>query len=75
MKKRIATGQITNRKARHDYAIKQTYEAGLVLSGPEVKSLRMGHGNLTGAFVTIKDSELWLNNATVAQLPPKSIKF
>jgi SsrA-binding protein len=65
MKKRAITGQIANRKARHDYAIKQTYEAGMVLSGPEVKSLRLGRGNLTGAFVTIKDGELWLNNATI----------
>ncbi len=65
MKKRAVTGQIANRKARHDYAIKQTYEAGMVLSGPEVKSLRLGRGNLTGAFVTIKDGELWLNNATI----------
>jgi SsrA-binding protein len=65
MKKRTVTGQIANRRARHDYAIKQTYEAGMVLSGPEVKSLRMGRGNLTGAFVTIKGDELWLNNATI----------
>lgn len=65
MKKRTISGQITNRRARHDYAIKQTYEAGIVLSGPEVKSLRLGRGNLTGAFVTVKDGELWLNNATI----------
>jgi SsrA-binding protein len=65
MKRKAATGQITNRRARYDYALGQTYEAGLVLSGAEVKSLRSGHGNLRGAYVTVKDGELWLNNASI----------
>lgn len=65
-KKKIATGQIQNRRARFDYAITKTYEAGIVLSGAEVKSLRMGHGHLRGAFVTIKNGEAWLSNATIS---------
>ncbi len=66
MKKRRQTpGVITNKRARFDYDIKDTYQAGLVLTGAEVKSLRMGHGHLRGAYVTVKDGELWLINATI----------
>lgn len=66
VKKKPATvGTIANSRARHDYDIKDTYVAGIVLSGAEVKSLRMGHGHLKGAFVNIKDGELWLFNATI----------
>lgn len=50
----------TNRKARHDYTILDTYEAGLVLTGTEVKSLRQGKANLTDGYATIKDGEVWL---------------
>jgi len=57
--------QIVNAQARRDYELKQTYQAGISLSGAEVKSLRTGHGHLRGAFVNIKDGELWLYNATV----------
>jgi SsrA-binding protein len=64
-KKPATTKAIVNRRARHDYAIEQAYEAGIVLSGAEVKSLRSGHGHLRGAYVTIKDNELWLINATI----------
>ena len=66
MKRKTTTNQIVNRRARYDYAIEHTYEAGLVLSGAEVKSLRSGHGNLRGAYIMIKDGELWLNNATIS---------
>jgi SsrA-binding protein len=65
MVKKQTTKAIVNRRVRHDYAIEQTYEAGIVLSGAEVKSLRSGHGHLRGAYVTIKDNELWLVNATI----------
>lgn len=65
MKKQATTKAIVNRRVHHDYAIGQTYEAGIVLSGAEVKSLRSGHGHLRGAYVTIKDNELWLINATI----------
>lgn len=50
----------TNRKARHDYTILETYEAGLVLTGTEVKSLRNGRANLTDGYATIKGGEVWL---------------
>ena len=49
-----------NRRARHDYSILDTYEAGLVLAGTEVKSLRLGRASLTDAYATIDDGEAWL---------------
>ena len=51
---------ITNRKAHRDYEILETYEAGIVLRGTEVKSLRAGQGNLTDAFARIEKDEAWL---------------
>jgi SsrA-binding protein len=55
-----------NRKARHDYAIEDTFEAGLVLTGTEIKSLREGKGNLTGSFARIDRGEAWLIGAHIA---------
>ena len=49
-----------NRKARHDYHIDDTFEAGLVLKGTEVKSLRAGHASLVDGFAHIRDGEAWL---------------
>lgn len=51
---------INNRKARHDYEILNTYEAGIALLGTEVKSLREGKGNLTDAYARFRNGELWL---------------
>lgn len=51
----------SNRKARHDYAILDTYEAGLKLTGTEVKSLRMGRASLVDAFAQERDRELYLH--------------
>jgi SsrA-binding protein len=56
-----------NKKARHDYAIEDVYEAGLVLTGTEVKSLRAGRANLTDAYATVKDGEAWLHNAHIPE--------
>ena len=56
-----------NRRARHEYTISDTYEAGIVLVGTEVKSLRAGHGNLTEAFVTIDHGEAWLRQAYIPE--------
>jgi SsrA-binding protein len=56
-----------NRKARHDYHIHDTYEAGLVLSGTEVKSLRDGRANLTDSFATVDDGEVWLRGAHIPE--------
>jgi len=56
---------IQNRRARFDYELGDSLVVGLQLTGPEVKSLRMGHGQLRGAYVTVKDGELYLLNGTV----------
>ena len=55
-----------NKRARHDYHILQTWEAGLVLRGTEVKSLRDGKANLTDAYAIIKDGEIHLLNLHIA---------
>ncbi|MFD5828866.1 MULTISPECIES: SsrA-binding protein SmpB [Lentzea] len=51
----------SNRKARHDWAILDTYEAGIQLVGTEVKSLRMGRASLVDAFAQVDDGEIWLH--------------
>jgi SsrA-binding protein len=56
---------IQNRRARHDYELGDSLIVGLELTGAEVKSLRMGHGHLRGAYVTVKNDELFLINATI----------
>ncbi|WP_375426551.1 SsrA-binding protein SmpB [uncultured Friedmanniella sp.] len=56
-----------NRKARHDYSIGDTYEAGIVLGGTEVKSLREGRASLTDAFATVDEGEVWLRNAHIPE--------
>jgi SsrA-binding protein len=55
-----------NRKARHDYFIEETIEAGLALTGTEVKSARAGKVSLTEAYATIKDGEAWLVQCHIA---------
>jgi SsrA-binding protein len=64
-KKQATTKQISNRRARHDYELGDSLVVGLELTGAETKSLRMGHGQLRGAYVTVKDGELWLFNGTI----------
>jgi len=56
-----------NRKARFDYAIKDTVEAGLVLKGPEVKSLRHGRATLSEAWAGEREGEMWLFNAYIPE--------
>jgi SsrA-binding protein len=51
---------ITNRRARHDYLVLDTWECGIVLAGPEVKSLREGRANLQDSFARVEDGEVWL---------------
>lgn len=58
----MATPTIKNRKARHEYAVEETYEAGIVLRGSEVKSLRQGKASLKEAFAYLKDGEVWLRD-------------
>ncbi|MHB9861343.1 SsrA-binding protein SmpB [Streptomyces sp. YIM S03343] len=56
-----------NKKARHDYHILDTYEAGLVLTGTEVKSLRQGRASLVDGFVQLDGHEAWLHNVHVPE--------
>ena len=56
----------TNRKAYHDYFIEETYEAGIALTGTEIKSVRAGRVNLRDSYVRIRDGELWLIDTHIA---------
>ena len=55
----------TNRKARHDYKILDTYECGIVLVGTEIKALREGKANLVDSFAMIDNGEVWLHNLNI----------
>lgn len=55
---------VVNRRARFDYDIHDEFKVGVVLTGPEVRSVRDGRASLRGAFVTAKDGELWLTNSS-----------
>jgi len=57
---------IVNRQARHEYEITDTFEAGLVLTGTEVKSLRLGKGNLADGYCRINNGEIWLQNMHIS---------
>jgi SsrA-binding protein len=57
----------TNRKARHNYSILETFEAGVALMGTEVKSLREGQASLADAFATLDDGEIWLRNLHIPE--------
>jgi len=59
------TKHIVNRRARHDYELGDDLVVGIALTGAETKNLRLGHGQLRGAYVTAKDNELWLVNAAI----------
>lgn len=62
--KKPSTNQIINRRARFDYSLGQEIITGISLTGPEVRAARDAHVQLKGSFVTIRDNELWLNNAS-----------
>ena len=55
----------TNRRARHDYQIEERFEAGIVLTGSEVKSLRGGRASITESYARVQDGEVWLENLHV----------
>lgn len=57
----------SNRKARHNYSILDVYEAGVMLQGTEVKSLREGQASLADAFATVDDGEVWLRNLHIPE--------
>jgi len=56
-----------NRRARFDYAIEETFEAGIALTGTEVKSLRSGEGSIAESYAEVKDGEVWLINANIPE--------
>lgn len=58
-------GIIQNRRARYDYTLEDQLIVGLELTGAEAKALRLGHGQLQGAYITVKDGQLWLINAAI----------
>ncbi len=62
----------TNRKAYHDYHIEETHEAGIVLTGTEIKSVRAGSVNLRDSFVQSRASEMWMLNVHIAPYEPAS---
>ncbi len=62
-----------NKKAYFNYEILEKFEAGLKLLGHEVKSLKLNHYSLAGAYVSIRDGEAWLINATISPYQPKNI--
>ncbi len=64
-KRKKNSAAIVNRRARHDYALGDSLVVGIELTGPETKALRLKHGQLQGAYVTVKDNELWLVNAAI----------
>jgi SsrA-binding protein len=61
-----------NPRARHDYHLLETWEAGLVLTGPEVKSLRAGKASLAEAYAHVRGGEVWLEGMTIAPYGPGS---
>lgn len=66
-KKQPATNVLArNKKARHDYTILETYEAGIVLTGTEIKSVRAGRMNLKDGFARVRNGEVWLENVHIS---------
>lgn len=63
----------TNRKAGFNFELLERFEAGLVLTGSEVKSLRAGRANLTDAYAVLKNGELWLLNAHISEYAPAAL--
>ena len=63
-----------NKRAKFDYDLQETIEAGLVLTGAEVKSVKLGHIQLKGAFLDIKKGELWLKNAHISKYGPAGVQ-
>jgi len=66
MKKKSSSDLATNRKAYHDYHIEETFEAGIVLTGTEVKSLREHSASLSEGYVRVQNHEIWLIGVSIA---------
>ncbi len=65
---------VTNRRVRREYFIEESFEAGLVLTGSEIKSIRAGRANLQDSYVSIRDGEAWLVNLHVSPYKQASIE-
>lgn len=63
-----------NKRAGYDFDFLETFEGGLALTGPEVKSAKAGHIQLKGAFVLIRGGELWLKNALISRYEPAGLQ-
>ncbi len=75
MKKKTSDSVVVNRRARFDYQLGEELSCGMVLTGPEVRSIRDHHVQLKGSFVTIRGGELWLNNLTLGADTVRDIKL
>jgi SsrA-binding protein len=62
----------TNRKAYHDYHVEETHEAGIKLTGTEIKSVRVGSVNLRDSYAQVRNGELWMMNVHIAPYEPAS---
>ena len=74
-KKKVPDSVTVNRKARYDYTLGDELSVGMALSGQEVRAIRDHHVQLKGAFVTIRNDELWLNNLTLGAETARNIKL
>ncbi len=72
-KKTRQTKKIINRRAHFDYELGDSLSVGLELTGPEVRNLRLGHGQLRGAYVAVINNQLWLLNAQITGSPSAPI--
>ena len=72
MKGKVTNISIVNRKARFNYHIQETFEAGIVLQGSEIKSLRDGRGNIVEAYATEKNGEIFLLNSYIPEYKSSS---
>ena len=74
-KKKVSDSVTVNRRARFDYQLGEELSCGMVLTGPEVRSIRDHYVQLKGSFVTIRGDELWLNNLTLGAETARNIKL
>lgn len=74
-KKKQPTGVISNRRAKFDYELKDSFIAGIALTGAETRSVREHRASLQGAFIQVKDGEAWLMNAHITPLKTNSAQL
>lgn len=74
-KSRTTDNVVVNRRARFDYQLGEELTCGISLTGPEVRLIRDHHAQLRGSFVTLKNGELWLNNATLGAETARNLKL